>query len=92
MSTAVDEETLLMEFLDEAVPCESYKERPDHEAEIYVKVSCPHCEHTVLWPTCRPCWVYSLVQMIAADTRYICKSCKKIFRLADNATEVGPVR
>jgi DNA-directed RNA polymerase subunit RPC12/RpoP len=89
---ATDYDEMLAEFLDEAVPCEAYPEKPEHESDIYVKVVCPHCQFSILWATCRPCWVTSLAAVAKMTKTWVCKSCKNDVKLLDHTSVVGPVR
>lgn len=92
MSTAIDEDVLLFEFLSEEVPCETYDEAETHGAEVYGKLSCVHCGHAVIWPTCMPHWNKMLVFFLVHNTILACKICGKDIVLLDRSEIVGPVR
>lgn len=92
MSTALDEETLLREFLDEAVACESNPDADEHAAQVYVKISCKHCNNMVVWPTCMPHWNVLLVSFLINDVRLSCRVCDKEIVLLERSEIVGPVR
>lgn len=88
---ATDEETGLEEFLDEAVLCENDATKPEHDAEVYVKVVCPHCGRCILWASCTPC-LENAMEAINESADWVCRGCKKDVNLLLSITVLGPVR
>jgi len=90
MSTALDEETALHEFLDESVPCDVTIGQPTHEAEIYVKFDCEHCDVVQISAVCRACYA-DTVRLFRGSGVPCADGCEAWSSL-DSFTVVGPVR
>jgi DNA-directed RNA polymerase subunit RPC12/RpoP len=92
MSTALDDDTMLMEFLSEEVECEAVTDSDPHAADVYAKIECPKCSNGNLWAACLP--HFNLIKFLfkTEGKLYRCKNCKEYMKLEDNMTIVGPVR